>query len=253
MDVEKYFYKRRDEDGAVFSALLDPGSTTPKDSAFKAKMAQEAGADVILVGGSVGAGGSILDEAVKAIKESVTIPVVLFPGNINGISKYADAIYFLTLLNTENSYWSVEVQTLLAPFIAQFGIQAIPTSYIVLEPGGTVGWVGKVRPVPRNRFDIAVACALAGKYIGSHFVITDSGSGAPEPPTNEFISKIKEALGDIFYIYGGGIRTSEQAARMITAGADSVQVGNAFEKSAHPKEYLTQMIAAVRKAGRAKL
>lgn len=253
MDVEKYFYRLAAEQGAIIEALVDPAEQMPKEAGVNAKRAEEAGADVILVGGSVGAGGLILDLTVQAIKEKVSIPVVLFPGNINGVSKLADAMYFMTMINSESTYWNSEAQVLAAPFVKEMGIEAIPSAYIILEPGGAVAWVGRARAIPRNQPDIAAACALAGKLMGNRFVITDSGSGAPDPAPEELIRKVKTAIGNTVYVFGGGIKTPEQAGRCIAAGADALQIGTVLEKSDHPGELLEKIVKAAKEAGKKKL
>lgn len=246
--VEKYLLERIKEEGAVLMGLLDPVEQRAEEAAKKALLAEDGGCDVILIGGSVGAVGSVVDETVRAVKDGgCKIPVVLFPGNVGSVSKYADAVYFMTLVNSESSYWCGEAQILAAPMIKQIGIESIPVSYVVIEPGGAVGWVGRVRPVPRNSPEIAAACALAGKYMGSHFILTDSGSGAPSPAPRAIISAVKSAIGaDVPYIYGGGIRTPEQAAEVIGAGADVIQIGAAFEHASDPKGYVQKIVKSIR-------
>lgn len=245
--VEKYLLDRLRDNGAVLMALIDPVEQAPASAASKARLAEEGGCDVILIGGSVGAVGTVVDETVRAVKESKCgLPVVIFPGNVGSVSKYADAVYFMTLVNSESSYWCGEAQILAAPMIKQTGIESIPVAYIVIEPGGAVGWVGRVRPVPRNSPEIAAACALAGKYMGSHFVLTDSGSGAPSPAPREIIAAVKGALGDTPYIYGGGIKSAEEAAEAVGAGADIIQIGAAFEHASDPKGYVARIVRAIR-------
>lgn len=245
--VESYLLKRIKEEGALLLGLLDPVEQTLKEAARKSRLAEEGGCDAILIGGSVGAIGSVVDETVRAVKDGgCKLPVILFPGNVGSVSKYADAIYFLTLVNSESSYWCGEAQMLAAPMIRQIGIESIPVAYVVIEPGGAVGWVGRVRPIPRDNPEIAAACALAGKYMGSHFILTDSGSGASSPAPKGIISAVKSAIGDVPYIYGGGIRTPEQAAEVIGAGADVIQIGAAFEHASDPKGYVQKIVKAIR-------
>lgn len=245
--VERYLLDRISEEGAVLMGLLDPVEQKAEEAAKKARLAEAGGCDVILIGGSVGAVGSVVDETVRAVKDGgCKIPVVLFPGNVGSVSKYADAVYFMTLINSESSYWCGEAQILAAPMIKHIGIESMPVAYVVIEPGGAVGWVGRVRPVPRNSPEIAAACALAGKYMGSHFILTDSGSGAPSPAPRAIISAVKNAIGDVPYIYGGGVRTPEQAAKVIGAGADVIQIGAAFEHASDPKDYVQKIVKAIR-------
>lgn len=252
MKVESYLREKIAKNGAALAVLIDPVEQTPDKAAKMALAAQEAGSDIIQVGGSIAAGNWILEECCKAIKQAINIPLVLFPGNVNGITRYADAVYFMSLINSEDPYWVSEAQTLMAPFVKYLGIEPIPTTYIILEPGGAVSWVGKARPVPRNQPEIAVACALAGKYLGSHIIITDSGSGVPEPAPSALISAVKEAIGDTIYLYGGGIKTPEHVKQVISAGADMIQIGTAFEKAADPKAFLRKIIEAAREAGKKK-
>ena len=91
--TEKYIYERLEEKGALMFMLIDPVDYRTPELAIKtAKQAEEGGADLILVGGSIGAQGELLDYVMKGVKESVSSPVVLFPGNIATLSRYADAI-----------------------------------------------------------------------------------------------------------------------------------------------------------------
>ncbi|MCK5547820.1 MAG: hypothetical protein KAI64_02315, partial [Thermoplasmata archaeon] len=66
----------------VFMGLIDPDKYKPSEALKLAKLMEEGGADVIMLGGSIGAQGVALDEMAKRIKESVSIPLHLFPGNV---------------------------------------------------------------------------------------------------------------------------------------------------------------------------
>ncbi|MFH1056643.1 MAG: geranylgeranylglyceryl/heptaprenylglyceryl phosphate synthase [Candidatus Micrarchaeota archaeon] len=249
--VEKYYQEKISTQGALLFSLIDPDKFSLEKGAKIAKASYENGADAILVGGSIGAQGKILDETVKMIKEVIGgIPVVLYPGNISGIRGYADAIYFMHMLNSRDVYWLSTAQIQAAPVVARLGIEAIPTTYVIIEPGRAVGWIGNANVVPRERSDLAAACALAAKYTGSHVLITDAGSGAPLPATTEMISAISKAVGnDLFYFNAGGVRTPKQAEECILAGAHGIHVGNAFEETASADK-IKAMSQAVRKAGK---
>lgn len=249
--VEKYYRELLAEQGALLFSLIDPDKLSTIECADIAKDSYESGADAILVGGSIGAQGTVLDNAVKAIKEAVnrSIPVTLYPGSPGGITKYADAVYFMQMLNSRDVYWLSTAQIQGAPVVARAGIEAIPTTYVILEPGRAVGWIGNANLVPRERGDLAAACALAAKFLGSHVFITDSGSGAPEPAPREMLSAISRVCkDDLLYFYAGGIKNAEQAGACIEAGAHGVHVGNAFEKRDASK--MKRMADAVHSAGR---
>src|SRR3989344_6961951 len=195
--VEKYYKEKLETQGAMLFSLIDPDKFPMEKGEKIAKASYENGADAILVGGSIGAQGKVLDETVKMIKEACGgLPVVLYPGNVSGLSEYADAVYFMHMLNSRDVYWLSTVQIQAAPVVARSKLEAIPTTYVIIEPGRTVGWIGNANVVPRERNDLAAACALAAKYTGSHVLITDAGSGAPLPTPPDMISAIAKMVGN---------------------------------------------------------
>ena len=169
------------------------------------------------------------------IKEAVSVPVHLFPGNVGNITKYADSTYFMSLLNSKNRYWITGAQKLGAPIVQQCGIEAIPAGYLVFEPGQTVGRVGEADLLPRNDPKEAVAYSLAAAFMGMRFIILESGSGAPEPVPVNIVSAIRK-LCDIKIVVAGGVKTPEQARALIAAGANCIHIGTVIEKSKDPLE-----------------
>ncbi len=251
--TEKYIYDRLDEKGALMFMLVDPVDyKTPDDAIKTAKEADEGGADLILVGGSIGAQGELLDHVIKGIKDVVSSPVVLFPGNIATLTRYADAVYFMSLLNARTPYWITHAQMLSAPLVKQLKIEPLPVGYIVVAPGGTVGWVGDVNLVPRGKTKIAAALALAGEYLGNRFIITDVGSNpqmqgeGPVPPA--MIQAVKSAIS-VPYIVAGGIRTVDDLRTTIKSGADIVQIGTAIEQSSAARKQAQLFSKAVKEEG----
>jgi len=249
--VERYILDKLEAEGAILLSLIDPDKQPFEKGAKVAEASAEAGADVILVGGSIGAQGMILDKTTKMIRERVNIPIVLFPGNVGTITPYADALYFMYVLNSREVYWTSTVQIQGAPIVKRMGIEPIPTGYIILEPGKAVGWISNANLIPHSRGDLAAATALAGEYMGAHFIVTDSGSGAEKPAPPEFVKAVKSVLS-VPYFYAGGCRTAEQATGIINAGADGIQVGTAFEfdDQAKVKEKVASMVKAIKAAGR---
>ncbi len=234
------------DEGAILLSLIDPDKQPLEKGAEVARASYEAGADIILVGGSIGAQGLLLDKTTKMIREKVDVPIVLFPGNIGTITPYADAIYFMYMLNSRDVYWISTAQIQGAPVVKKVGLEVIPTAYIVLEPGRAVGWISNANVIPHDRADLAAATALAGEYMGAHIVVTDSGSGAPQPAPASLISAVKSQLS-VPYIYAGGCKTPEQAKNIVKAGADGIQIGTAFEIE-DGKEKVREKISAMVKA-----
>lgn len=234
---------------------LDPPNYTPEMSGKIAKIAEKNGLDAFAVGGSVGAQGELLDKTILAIKENSTLPVILFPGNIATLSKQADAIYFMSMLNSNDPYWITGAQIASAYPIKKMGLEIIPTSYIIVEPGRAAGWIGKAQPVPRNMPYLAAITALAGEYLGSKLIILESGGGAPQPAPAEMVSMTKKTT-DIPLLVAGGVRDEKFAYNTIKAGADIVQIGTAFENSRgnlkKMGEKFKKITSAVGKAGKEK-
>src|SRR5258708_97260 len=118
--TEQYLLDALESRGALLAALIDPLDHPSPEAAIKAAhAAANAGADYILVGGSMGVQGEMLDSLCKQIKSGLSIPLVLFPGNISTTSRQADAVYFMSMLNSRNPYWISGAQVLAAPFVRQ--------------------------------------------------------------------------------------------------------------------------------------
>ncbi len=229
--VETYLREKRKDQGCYLMTLIDPPDQTPEQAGKMAKEAEEGGSDIILVGGSASAQGEVLDTCIRHIKEHCSLPVLLFPGNIGTTSKHADAIYFMSLLNSRNPYWISQAQVLASLIVKKGGIEAIPTAYLVVEPGQAVGYIGDANLLPRNKPYIAAQYALAAEMMGMRIVLTDSGSGAPSPVDPAFARAVRSMISpETLYHYGGGVRTPEQAAGLVKAGANGIQIGTVFEK-----------------------
>ncbi|MCK4929107.1 MAG: geranylgeranylglyceryl/heptaprenylglyceryl phosphate synthase, partial [Methanosarcinales archaeon] len=181
MSVEERLNNVVKTQGAVHLTLIDPDSQSPETAGNMAAQAAEGGTDAIMVGGSTGAGGSILDKTLKAIKEQTDLPTILFPASAGGVSAQADAVFFMSLLNSRDVNYITTNQAMGAPLVKKYGIEPISMAYLIVEPGGTVGWVGDAKLIPQKKPAIAVAYALAGKYMGMHYIYLEAGSGADSP------------------------------------------------------------------------
>ncbi|MCD4740156.1 geranylgeranylglyceryl/heptaprenylglyceryl phosphate synthase [archaeon] len=249
--VEQYIKEYIERKEGMLMIVIDPcDHPSPEAAAKAAKESVEGGADLILIGGSIGAQGELLDNTTKLIKENVDVPINLFPGNVGTITKHADSIYFMTMLNSRDTYWLSTAQAVAAPVIKQYGLEAIPTGYIVIEPGGSVGWVGDANLVPRWRPNIAAALALGGEYMGNRVIITDCGSASPQGPVPLEIVKAVSTAITVPYIVAGGIRKTEQAEKIVKTGANAIQIGTAMEKSKEVKSVVNKFKKAIKDAPR---
>lgn len=227
--VEKYLLEKIEAEGAIHLTLVDPEKVTASQATKIANRAELSGTAGIMVGGSTFSAVSHLDNVLKAIKRAVDLPVILFPSNVTGISRHADAIWFMSLLNSVDPYFLIGAQILGAPIVKKYRLEPIPMGYIIVGEGGTAGIVGKAITVPYDKPEVAAAHALAGQYLGMRFIYLEAGSGAKKPVPPEMIRTVKNYV-DVPIIVGGGIRSREQALAAASAGADVIVTGNIVEK-----------------------
>jgi len=226
--VEEYLRDKILEDGSIHMTLIDPEKVSPQSASAIARDAESCGTAAIMVGGSTFVLTNHLDRVVKAVKGTVKIPTILFPNNVSGISRYADAVWFMSLLNSSDPYFLFGVQVLGAPLIKKFSLEAIPLGYIVIGEGGAVGVIGRVCSIPYNKPELAAAHALAAQYLGMRFVYLEAGSGAKQTVPKDMVKMVKDLLS-IPLIVGGGIRTSKRAKELVEAGADIIVTGTVTE------------------------
>jgi len=243
--VEKYLLEKIKAEGSVHITLVDPERMTPPQASRVAENSKTSGTSAVMIGGSTFVSQTHLDNVVKAIKRTVKIPTILFPNNITGISRHADAIWFMSLLNSVDPYFLIGAQILGAPLVKKYGLEPISMGYIIVGEGGTAGVVGKAIPVPYNKPELAAAHALAGQYLGMHFIYLEGGSGAKTPVPPEMIRTVKHLI-DVPLIVGGGIRTKEQALAAASAGADIIVTGNIIE-STDAKQKVSEIIDGVKR------
>jgi len=243
-EVERYLLDKIREDGAVHITLVDPEKVNSQLASHMAQVAESSETTAIMVGGSTFVSTSHLDNVVKAIKRTVKIPVILFPNNVTGISKYADAIWFMSLLNSSDPYFIAGAQVLGAPLVRKFGLEAIPLGYIIVGEGGSAGVIGRAFPIPYNKPELAAAYALAAQYLGMRFVYLEAGSGAKQPVPNDMIRMVKDLIS-VSLIVGGGIRTGEQVKEIVSAGADVIVTGTVVEES-KVKDKIRELVEGLR-------
>ncbi|MFQ5633552.1 MAG: geranylgeranylglyceryl/heptaprenylglyceryl phosphate synthase [bacterium] len=235
MSIYQYFQEIAREKGAGYFILIDPDKLEKHAILDLAAKASSGGADAILVGGSLLL-SSGLDDLIQAIKETASIPVVIFPGNIMQISRHADAILFLSLISGRNPNYLIGEQVRAAPIIRQYGIEPISTGYMLIESGRLTSaeFMSNTRPIPRDKHDIAKATALAAEYLGMRLLYLEAGSGAAQPVSTDLIHSVAR-YSSLPIIAGGGIRTPEQARERIAAGASFIVTGNVLETSPNGK------------------
>ena len=243
MSIAKDIAKKSSKKKLHFS-LLDPDKQDPEVAGSIAKTVEEAGSSAIMVGGSTLVSQEQVDKTVKAIKEHSKLPVILFPSGAKFLSKYADAVFFMSLLNSRNLGYVIREHVKGAPFVKQSGIEPISMGYVIVEPGMTAGKVGEVDLVKKNDIESAIGYALAAQYLGMDFFYLEAGSGAPNPVSNEMITAVKKNI-NIPLVIGGGIRSAKVAREKAKAGADIIVTGTKLEEEKNLKNALGTIIKSI--------
>jgi len=245
--VMRYVRKKR-KSGPLHFTLIDPDRQEPSAAARIAQKAAKLGTDAIMVGGSGAAQALFLNDTVNAIKEKCSLPVILFPSGSSGISPYADAVFFMSLLNSRSTSYLIDEQVKGAVLVKSYGIEALPMAYLIVESGNmtSAAWAGDVKPLPREKPDFAVAYSLAAKYFGMRFIYLEAGSGAQMAVPNDMIAAIKSAVSGngTLIIVGGGIRDEKTARDKVKSGADIIVTGTIAEND---MDALGRIIKAVNK------
>ena len=241
--TERTLLRVRKKKGTLVAALIDPEDFTMESASRLAKRVEELGASCILVGGSTIADQVHLDEVVMGIKLNITIPVLLFPGNITGISRHADAILFSSLLNSTNTYFIIGAQAIGSIQVMKTKLEAIPMGYLVFGEQSSTGFVGQARGIPLDKPSIAVMYAMAAHYLGMRTLYLEAGSGSNSTISPEVVAAVRKYYPG-FLIVGGGITSPEAAARISKAGADVIVVGNLLQTQGYEAK-LASIVKAV--------
>ena len=241
--------------------LIDPDKQSPQVASDRACVAVEAGTSMIFVGGSTDTPDEIVHATCVAIQEGLElrafaasqspdgdelrwqVPVVLFPGGSHALSPAADAITFMMLMNSTDRRFLVGEQLRGAPYLDKFGVDALPTGYLVCHPGGKVGEVGSADLLMPDDVDLVKSYSLTAAMYGFKLLYLEAGSGADKQVNPELIKSARTTDG-LTIIVGGGIRTPEQAKLAAESGADWVVTGTLTEDATDLND-LKSKIAAI--------
>ena len=232
--------------GTRHAIVIDPADQTPDIAANRALAAAHAGSSMILVGGSSDTDMENVHATIVAIKEalelatwaasqdsdmddSVQIPVVLFPQGAAALSPDADGITFMVLMNSMDQRFLIGEQVKGAPFVKKAGIEPVPMGYLICEPGGKAGEVGKADLIAPQQTERVEAYAMAAQFLGFKLLYLEAGSGVETPVNPELIKAARESC-DLPIIVGGGIRDPQAARDASEAGADWIITGNITEE-----------------------
>jgi phosphoglycerol geranylgeranyltransferase len=242
--VEQYLHDEIKKYGTICLPLIDSENSTDVVISI-AKGVEERGASALLVGGSSAIDQLELAKIVVEIKSTSKLPVILFPGNVTGVSPKADAILFTSLLNSDNPYFITEAQALGALAVKKYAIEPLPTAYIIIGEGTAAWFVGRAKGIPFHKPQLAAMYSLAAQYMGMRFVYLEAGSGAYENVPPEMVAMVRKHFEGTL-IVGGGIKSPETATQIAKAGADIIVIGTMIEKEDNWQEKFSSIVRAIR-------
>jgi putative glycerol-1-phosphate prenyltransferase len=236
---------RKEKGQKSFAVLIDPDKVTADKMDELIALAVEARVDYLFIGGSLVISNT-LDEVVQQAKRGCDIPVILFPGSPSQVSRYADALLYLSLISGRNPELLIGQHVISAPFVKQSGLEIMSTGYMVIDGGAptTVSYISNATPIPADKNEIAMCTAMAGEMLGMKLIYMDAGSGARRPITEAMIEKVAKVI-EAPLVIGGGITDPEKAYRNCKAGADVIVIGNAIEKDASLIKEMSNAIHSV--------
>ena len=217
----------------LLAILLDPDKIVWDTLDTLISKINQSPATHIFIGGSL-VYTTILDDLITKIKQSSSLPVVLFPGNPSQISDKADAILFLSLISGRNPDYLIEHQVQAAPILKKTQLEVISTGYMLIASGRAtaVEIVSQTLPLAKENYDYAVATAQAGEMLGNKLIYLEAGSGAEHPVPLKMINLVAQNI-EIPLAVGGGIMDKQGIQNAYDAGADLVVIGTAFENDIH--------------------
>ena len=133
-DLYNQFLEKKQKGKKSFVVLIDPDKVNTTAIEQLVALSVEAKVDYFFVGGSLVISNH-LDECIKQLKAACTIPVILFPGSPSQVSKYADALLYLSLISGRNPELLIGQHVVSAPFVKKSGLEIMPTGYMVIDGG----------------------------------------------------------------------------------------------------------------------
>ncbi len=231
--------------GCIHLALIDPEKFSHNLPEIVADL-EANGTAAVMIGGSTVKSSSQLDKTVRTIRESCSLSTILFPNGPVGISRFAHAIFFMSLLNSASPRFLIESQVAGASTVRRFNLEPIPLGYVIVGNSETAAaTVGMAKTIPFSEVELAANYALAAQFLGMRFLYLEAGSGAEHMVDPKMVSRVCESV-QIPVIVGGGIRTPEQAEKMARAGASAIVTGTVLEQEGPSR--VKQILEALKRA-----
>ena len=228
--IKEYIKEKISKKEKIWCVLIDPDKLHFDDVDNLISLINKSSCDFILVGGSL-INHEKFSEYAKLITNVSTKPVIIFPGDNQQITDYADGLFLLSLISGRNSDLLIGQHVKSAFKIKATNLEILPCGYMLIEGENLTSaiYISESLPIPKDKFDIAAATALAGEQLGLQFIYLDKGSGAKFTVQNEMIKSVNKVIS-IPLIVGGGINSQEDLENVWNAGADIAVIGTSVEK-----------------------
>lgn len=215
----------------LIALLLDPDKTPEVGLHDVLSFAFDRGVQLIFTGSSQPM-ETDMHQFIRCIKTTSPLPVVLFPGHYNQLSKEADALLYLSLISGRNPEFLIGQHVSSVSYLLKATLEIIPTGYILVDGGKTtsVQLASNTTALDRNSETVIRDTAKAGEWLGMKLIYLEAGSGAEISVPQAVISAVRSVI-DVPLIVGGGIDTADKAVAAVSAGADVIVIGNGFEKN----------------------
>ena len=228
--IKEYIKEKISKKEKIWCVLIDPDKLHFDDVDNLISLINKSSCDFILVGGSL-INHEKFSEYAKLITNVSNKPVIIFPGDNQQITDYADGLFLLSLISGRNSDLLIGQHVKSAFKIKATNLEILPCGYMLIEGENLTSaiYISESLPIPKDKFDIAAATALAGEQLGLQFIYLDKGSGAKFTVQNEMIKSVNKVIS-IPLIVGGGINSQEDLENVWNAGADIAVIGTSVEK-----------------------
>lgn len=228
--IYKNLLEAKAQNRKLLTVLIDPDKARLGDLEYLIGEANRAEIDYFLIGGSLVMENQ-LNFCIDTINRLCNIPIILFPGGVRQIHRRAKGLLLLSLLSGRNPEFLIGQHVVAAPYLRESELEILPTAYLLIDGGRptTASYISNTSPIPADKPDIAACTAMAGEMLGFKLVYLDAGSGAQNKVNDAMIEAVRMAV-DLPLIVGGGLRTPEQAAASLRAGADLLVIGSIIEK-----------------------
>lgn len=210
----------------LFAVLIDPDKYH-KDVIIKSNEV----ADFFLVGGSTLKNGQ-LTACLGKIKKITKLPIVVFPGNTNQLSKNADATLILSLVSGRNADYLIGKHVEAALQLKKLMHEIIPTAYLLLgeENKSTTQKVTNTKPISFKDVKQIISTVIASEMLGMKLIYLEAGSGSKKSVPSSIIKAVKKNCSLSIFV-GGGIDNAKKYMEVKNSGADVIVIGNALEKN----------------------